>query len=210
MEDSVRTAERQDRDLDPAVIRKRQELFKKYVEPYFNMIYKLTMQYSWNREHVEENYNEVLINFYRGIETYDPSRPLRTWLHIVTKRHVQEMEQRRARYKSHETIDYAGEDIDLDKSSSNPDSSSANLMGIDNYREFYSDEILEVLDQMRPIHRDALLMQEAGYSLKEIADIEYQKGTLKSHNIETVKSRLYLARQFMQSKLTRNGKRKID
>lgn len=207
MADEVRNKTRPDRDVDPATVRRRNELFDKYITPYYNMIYKLTMEYSWNSDHVEENYNEVLVNLYRGIETYDPNRSIRTWIHIVTKRHVIELEKKRAR----------GNNKDQDKDIENyeeivaaPDKPGAGLMGVENYREFYSDEILEVLDSMKSIHRDALILQEAGYSLKEIADIEYEKGTLKSHNIETVKSRLFLARQYMKKYLTRDGKRKND
>ena len=87
------------------------------------------------------------------------------------------------------------------------DSVSGNIMGVDNYRELYNDDILSVLDELKPIHRDVFILQEAGYSLKEIAEIEYQKGTLKSKNVETVKSRLFLARQYLKKHLTRDGER---
>ncbi len=206
MEEQIHSAERPERDLDPAVIKRRNELFQEYVAPFYNMIYKLVMQYSWSPAHVEENYNEVLVNFYRGIETYDSERSIKTWLHIVTKRCVQELERRRSR---HDNKDYDKDIEAYEETIMAPDKPSANLMDTENYRTFYSDDILWVLDRMKPIHRDALLLQEAGYSLKEIADIEYEKGTLKSHNIETVKSRLYLARQFMKKYLTRDGKRKM-
>ena len=208
MVESLRNQERQQRERDPAVIKRRNELFQEYVIPYKNMIYKLVMKYSWNMRNVQENYNEVLINFYRGVETYDPTRSIKTWLHICTKRCVLELESKRKEQEESKTycdnIDTCQDNI--------PDSEqpSGNLMATDNYREFYNDDILQVLDMMKPIHRDALLLQQAGYSLKEIADIEYTKGTLKSHNIETVKSRLYLARQFMKKHLTRDGERKVD
>lgn len=177
------------------------------MSPFYNMIYKLVIQYSFSSSNVEENYNEVLINFYRRIETYDPERPIRTWLHIVTKRHVFELERRRKRHENtDECVDIDSCDADIPMS----DKPSSNLMGIENYKEFYSDEILEVLDMMKPKHRDALILQEAGYSLKEIAEIEYRKGQLKSKNIETIKSRLFLARRFMKKHLTKDGKRKMD
>ena len=83
-------------------------------------------------------------------------------------------------------------------------------MGLENYRQFYNEDILEVLDSMKPIHRDAILLQEAGYPLREIADIEYKKGTLPSHNIETIKSRLLIARKILKNNLTRNGERITD
>ena len=196
-----------DPELDPKVAELKNSLFEKYVTPYLNMVYKLCINYTYNPANVEENYTEVLVNFYRRIETYDPSRSIHTWLHIVTKRQVAEIERKR---KRHDNKDF-DQDIELyEESILNDEEVSGNVMGVDNYREFYNDDILSVLDDMKGIHRDAFLLQEAGYSLKEIADIEYKRGTLKSRNIETVKSRLFLARQFLKKHLTRDGKRKID
>lgn len=197
-----------DPELDPKVAELRNSLFEKYVAPYLNMVYKLCINYTYNSANVEENYTEVLVNFYRRIETYDPSRSIHTWLHIVTKRQIAEIERKR---KRDDNRDY-DQDIEMYESTVSNDSGelSGNAMGIDNYREFYSDDILSVLDEMKDIHRDAFLLQESGYSLKEIAEIEHDKGTLKSRNIETVKSRLFLARQFLKKNLTRDGKRKID
>ncbi len=220
MEKSVCEAKGQDRELDPEVARKRNELFAQYVTPYYNMIYKLVMNYTFNPANVEENYNEVLINFFRRIDTYNPERSIRTWIHIVTKRMVFELERRRRRHdnKNHDRSiesyqDCGDEEIlpsQVCTAISTSVKTSSNCMGLGNYRQYYNDDILEVLDSMKPIHRDAILLQEAGYSLKEIADIEYRKGTLKSHNIETVKSRLFLARQFLKKNLTRDGERITD
>ena len=196
-----------DKERDPAVIARRTDLFNKYVKPYYNMIYKLCMNYSNCQDNVEENYTEVLVNFYRRIETYDPSRSIHTWLHIVTKRQVFELERQRQKHNNKDydnDIEWYGDNI-IDDSEV-----SGNAMGIDNYRQLYNDEILSVLDEMKPIHRDAILLQEAGYSLREIADIEYAKGTLKSKNIETIKSRLFLARQYLKKHLTRDGERVTD
>ncbi len=220
MEKSVCEVKERDRELDPEVARKRNELFAKYVTPYYNMIYKLVMNYTFNPADIEENYNEVLINFFRRVDTYNPERSIRTWLHIVTKRMVMELERRRKRHnnknydKSIEAYEDCGdEDVlrpHIFSAVTAKEKVSSNCMGLKNYRQFYNDDILELLDSMKPIHRDAILLQEAGYSLKEIADIEYKKGTLKSHNIETVKSRLFLARQYLKKNLTRDGERITD
>lgn len=197
--------EQLDKELDPQVIARRHELYNKYVAPFYNMIYKLCIQYSFNSRNVQENYNEVLVNFYRRIETYDPERSIRTWLHIVTKRHILALERKRQaeidKDNDDNDVEVFGDDVIDD------DEISGNVMGVDNYRELYNDDILSILDEMKPIHRDALLLQEAGYSLREIADIEFKKGTLKSKNVETVKSRLFLARQYLKKHLTRDGKR---
>ncbi|MFR2062324.1 MAG: hypothetical protein ACLS37_10890 [Alistipes sp.] len=37
---------------------------------------------------------------------------------------------------------------------------------MENYREFYSDDILSALDSLKPIYREALLLQQAGYKLE--------------------------------------------
>ena len=54
------------------------------------------------------------------------------------------------------------------------------------------------------------LLQQAGYKLHEIVEISYQNGNLASKSIDTVKSRLFLARMQLQALLTRDGKRRID
>lgn len=198
-----------DPEVTPEVVKKRTELYNQYVAPYYNMIYKLCMNYTYDPANVEENYTEVLVNFYRRIDTYDPTRSIHTWLHIVTKRQVFELERRRRRHDN-KSYDIDIEDYGECDWMANDNHISGNVMGVDNYRELYNDDILAVLDSMKPIHRDAWILQQAGYSLKEIAEIENQKGTLKSRNIETVKSRLFFARQYLRKNLTRDGKRKVD
>jgi DNA-directed RNA polymerase specialized sigma24 family protein len=127
-----------------------------------------------------------------------------TWLHIVTKREVFDIERRRSRDDNKDYDNDIEDYIDTDDANE----PKSIMMDITNYREMYSDDVLAVLDEMKPIHRDALLLQQAGYSLKEIADIEYAKKTLKNYNIDTVKSRLFLARQYLKKHLTRDGERR--
>ena len=106
-------------------------------------------------------------------------------------------------YDSVHIEDYSGCDCFDDT-----DGVSSNVLGVDNYRLYYNDEILQVLDNMKDIHRDALVMQEAGYTLKEIAEEEFRKGRLKSKNIETIKSRLFLARNLLKEHINRDGERR--
>ena len=172
------------------VAARRKALFDKYVTPYTRMIYKLCIRYTFDSSNIEDNYVEVLTNMYKYIETYDSERSIHTWL--------QDM-----RNCDNDIETYASEDIltDLEEVSSN-------VMGISNYRELYNDDILNALDQLKPQYKRALLYQQAGYKLKEIAEIEYRNGALESRNIETIKSRLFLARQTLQQLLTRDGKRR--
>ncbi len=48
----------------------------------------------------------------------------------------------------------------------------------------------------------------AGYKLTEIVEITHKEGLLKTKNIETVKSRLFLARSQLKKLLNRDGTRK--
>lgn len=196
--------------ISEETVERKQALFDKYVMPYNRMIYKLVRQYTFKPVNVEDNYWEVLTNMYKYIESYDSSRSIHTWLHIVTKRCVFDLDQRREKQNEKWNCDYEIDGFSTESGILNQDSQSANVMGIQNYHELYNDDILEALDKLKPQYRRALLLQQAGYKLKEIAEIEYRNGALDSKNIETVKSRLLLARRLLQQLLTRDGKRRVS
>lgn len=181
----------------------RTELFNRYVLPHKNLIYALCIRYTFRQEDIADNYNEVLVNFFRYIQTYKPERSIQTWLHIVTKRYVYDLNMRRRLPVSHDM-----EICDLPAGIMAGEETHTNSMGMDNYREFYNDDILQALAQLKPIYREALLLQQAGYKLHEIMEITFRNGTLKARNIETVKSRLFLAKQQLRELLTRDGERR--
>ena len=191
--------------ISDEIAERRHLLFDEYVTPYLRMIYKLCIKYTCNSDDVPDNYTEVLTNLYKYIETYDTSRSIHTWLHIVTKRCVFDLDQRRQKQKNMWNRDNA---VDTYANICDTDNSSYRVMDLSNYQELYSDDILDALEQLKPSYKRALLLQQAGYKLKEIAEIEYKNGALDSRNIETVKSRLFLARQQLQQLLTRDGKRR--
>ena len=188
-------------------VRERHALFNKYVTPNLNLIYKCVIQYSMDKRYIDDNYVEALVNYYNYIDTYDPCRPLATWLHIVCKRFVHNLEMRRSKETK------STDDVEIDNSpelSYNPQDISENVLGVDNWRELYDDDILWALETLKPIYREAFILQQAGYKLNEIVEISYQNGNLRSRNIDTIKSRLFLARLQLQALLTRDGKRRVD
>lgn len=198
------TEQKVDVDCLPEVIARRTALFNKYIRPFSNMIFKLCKDYSWKPQNVEENYSEVMVNFYRRIETYDTNRPIKAWIHTCVKHQVWACERQRQAHNNKsddlDIEDYKDDILDYEHV-------SGNVLGVDNWREHYNSDIIEVLEELKPRHRDALILQEAGYSLKEIAEIEYAKGSLKTPNIETIKSRLRLARQHLKNNITKDGQR---
>lgn len=190
--------------LDPESVKRRTDLFLKYVWPNRNLIYSLCIRYTYKQEDIADNYNEVLINFFKYIATYDPQRSIQTWLHIVTKRYVADLNYRNSQFKRSDDVNLQELVGDL----VTEESASSTVMGLDNYRELYNDEILCALNSLRPIYREALLLQQAGYKLNEIMDISYRRGNLRSRNIETVKSRLFLAKRQMRKLITRYGEKR--
>lgn len=188
-------------------VRERHALFNKYVTPNLNLIYKCVIQYSMDKRYIDDNYVEALVNYYNYIDTYDPCRPLATWLHIVCKRFVHNLEMRRSKETK------STDDVEIDNSpelSYNPQDISENVLGVDNWRELYDDDILWALETLKPIYREAFILQQAGYKLNEIVEISYQNGNLRSRNIDTIKSRLFLAKLQLQALLTRDGKRRVN
>lgn len=105
------------------------------------------------------------------------------------------------------------DNIDISEISSSlpgEDEPSENCMGMDNYHKYYNDDILWALDRLKPIYKEALLLQQAGYKIGEIMEITYRNGTLQTRNVETVKSRLFLAKTQLRKLLTRDGEKRVD
>lgn len=178
-------------------VERRTELFEKLIRPNVNLVYRLAIRFTHNQQDVQENYTECLANLFRYIHTYDPEKSLANWIFICCKRLIYDMNLKRSAWKTSDDLDT--EDI------VSPAQVSDHCMGIHNYREYYNDDILRALDGLKPIYREALLLQMAGYRLDEIMEITHRNGTLKNPNIETVKSRLFLAKQKMRKMIDRDG-----
>lgn len=175
--------------------------------PHKNLIYSICIKYTFNQEDIEDNYIEALANFFRYMDSYDPSRPVKTWIYAVTKRLVADLNTRnRSRTPADDNVQIG----ELRSTLLAEDEPTENCMGMDNYREFYNDDILWALDRLKPIYREAFLLQQAGYKIGEIMEITYRNGTLQSRNIETVKSRLFLAKAQLRNLLTRDGERRVE
>ena len=194
----------EERGNDAGSVIRRTALFSKYILPNINMVYKLCIKYSFDKASIRDNYNECLANFYRYMDTYDENKSIQTWIHIIVKRFLINHERDKRRLKS--TDDVLAEELEDELETDNKQ--NYKYMTPENYRVMYSDDVLWALDQLKPIYKDALILQQAGHNLKEIVEICYQNGTLDSKNMDTIKSRLFLARQQLQTLLTRDGKRR--
>ena len=106
--------------------RQRAELLRKYVMPHKNLIYSICIKYTYNQEDIEDNYLEALANFFKYMDSYDPARPVKTWIYAVTKRLVADLNNRnRNRMPPDDNIDIS----EISSSLSDEDEPSGNSMG---------------------------------------------------------------------------------
>jgi len=135
-------------------------LFRKYIFPNRNLVYSVCRRYySGNDEgFLQDLYQEAMANLYRYIHTYDPSRSLPGWIFVVTKRLVGDFLRRRDRMKYDGFSDPERIPASFD---SNPEPDYKSL-GLENYREHYSDAILIGLELIGPMFSTPIIMQQAG------------------------------------------------
>lgn len=189
---------------DEESVRTRTALFYKYVYPYRNLIYHICIKKTRDNDNIPDNYNEVLINFFRYVGSYDPRREVKTWIYAVTVRMLADLEKKNNRFLREGDVgamnmeQLAGED------------SCRVDVTLENYRDLFGDEVLGALEKVGRMYSEPLLLQVAGYKLDEIMEILYQRGNLKTKNLETTKSRIFLAKRKLKEILTRDGNRKED
>ncbi len=179
-------------------VRRKGELFNKYIKPYYDFIRRLCERYTASKHDVDENFNDVLLNLYIYIETYDESRDLRMWIHIVTKRHVFALDEKRRMHDN----SIRGTECDIDRM---PSCEIDNYDESEDYEKIYGDGIVRTLRSMPQIYRQAFMMQHHGMSLKEIAKALKESGDLKSGNINTVKTRIHVARKIFKESIDTEG-----
>ncbi|MEB3373791.1 sigma factor [Bacteroides sp. CR5/BHMF/2] len=83
---------------DEESIRTRTALFNKYVYPYRNLIYHICIKQTRDNDNIADNYNEVLINFFRYVHSYDPTREVKTWIYAITVRMLADLERKNNRF----------------------------------------------------------------------------------------------------------------
>lgn len=197
MVEEIRSVEKHDREKDPVVIARRNELYKKYIEPNYTFIRWVVSRYSFSNRDMDENYNDVLINFYRFVETYNENMNLLTWLHICAKRHIFANETKR---REHEQKFSLMGDFDIaDSDLQTPFCKTSAYVDESNYTENIDDKTLDAIKSLGEAKMRSLILHESGYSMNEIAEKEHESGFLESSSVDTIKSRLFVSRKKMSN-----------
>jgi len=154
------------------------ELFKKY----FSYGKSICLRYTASAQEAEEVLNEGFLKVFNNLENYDPEHPFKAWLRtIMVNSAISHYRKTRKYNDSRVSLDHFS-DFDLEDSN-------------DVVSQTAMQEILKVIQQLRPIYRTVFLMNAVdGYALNEISE-------LLNMNAATVRSHYFRARQELQVRL---------
>lgn len=181
-------------------LEERQELFDKYIVPNLDYIKRLVNRYTYKKSNIDDYYSEALENFFKYILSYNPEKPLDTWIHIVIRRFCQELARKEEIYECQAFAPESMRDEVYD-------TQEPSYVGIEyeNFEKYLGDDVFNAINSLKPIYKESLLLQVSGYTLEEITTRLYEEGKLKNKNIETVKSRVFLAKMQLRELITRDG-----
>lgn len=182
-------------------VEEKQRLFDLYIKPRMLSVKTLSVKYTDKYQDVEDNYNYVLAQMYNYIYTYDPSKSIDTWIHIVTKRACFNQNKKRAKYNQQQT------DIEMCSSDALHQHGTANIVDamFGTLADNVSDVVYNALLQINPCKLSAFLRYAQGLKIREIVKLEYQDGHLEKKSDDLVKSRIYWARQELKYILAKHG-----
>lgn len=185
-------------------------LFNLYVTPRLNSIRSLVFRYINKKSDTDEYFNLVLTELYKYIHTYKPEKSIETWLHIVTKRAVYNLNKKDYQYAQLRDGVFNG-NFDFDGENTTDDNLlSYNKAVIDNGKllDNLSDEVIKALSDIPASYLSAFLLYYQGYKVEEILKIEYKRGYIDSTAPEAksaIFNRIYEAKRALQEKLRENG-----
>lgn len=176
------------------------ELFERYIVPHLEVIKNLVIHYTNNYQDVDDNYQYVLSEFAKSIGTYNPEKPLNTWIHICVRRGC-ERQNYKASQRSKRRTGLTLEAVTVaGKGPSVLDEYSAfSLM------DSLSDELYNALMQIPPHKLSPFLLQAQGLKIEEITKIEVERGHLSKYSEYTIKGRIFWTKKTLKGIMSKYG-----
>lgn len=155
-----------------------QQAFQKLYQLHVDYALRTAYAISKNKNDASDIVQETFIRVFRNIDSYDINRPFRAWLYRILINESNRLLRKRTRSEvtidSEQLLDYLGRQSTQSKP---------------------LDELDEAIDELEEHHKTVIILKYLnGFSEKEIAEI-------LGLNQNTVKSRLYQARNKLRSKL---------
>jgi len=177
------------------------ELFNMYILPEKDFIWRICRKYARSLNQCQEYYNEALYIAFIGVHTYKTDYSIRIWLYVIIKRSINRWSTKEAQKPKHENFS------DIENLSTSLLVLNSNTYIGSDYNQFnYTDDLMTALEMIRPASKEAILLQQSGFTIKEISKKLFEKGLLKNQNLNTVRSVLFVGKHRLREILNRDGK----
>lgn len=152
----------------------RNKLFKEYINPELGFIKNVCRKYWDTTSTFDDLYNEVLMNIFRYIHTYDPSMPIRPWLYTIIGREMLKLQKKQWQTP----IDY----VDLGQ---------VPFLHIPIEEDnAVTEDIYTAIESLSPLNYEIISLRMKGYKIKEIASMLYECGKIKMDNVRIIRFRI--------------------
>lgn len=177
------------------------ELFNKYVKPKERDVYTLSQRYTNKYQDVESNYNLCLAQLWNYIGSYNTSKSIDTWIHIVVKRACFNQNNKQQKEQSYLTdIQMVSmHDLHQHGMSNIVDASFGSVL------ENVSEPMYKALMAIPPYRLSAFMLYVQGYGIRDIAKMEYKAGHIETCSEDKVKSRIYWTQKQLKLILKKYG-----
>lgn len=168
--------------------------FEELVAQYQGKVYALAFRYLGNEEDASDMAQEALLKAYRSLRLFKGNSSFGTWLYRITTNVCLDELRRRKRRITPLSLDEPlatqdGEEIDKEIADQSP---GADILY--EQKEF-SDYIQNLLDELRPEHKTAIV-------LRDVMELSYEEiAQTLDCSLGTVKSRISRARDMLRKKL---------
>lgn len=168
--------------------------FEELVAQYQGKVYALAFRYMGNEEDASDMAQEALLKAYRSLRLFKGNSSFGTWLYRITTNVCLDELRRRKRRIVPLSLDEPlamrdGEEVDKEIADQSP---GADILY--EQKEF-SDYIQNLLDELRPEHKTAIV-------LRDVMELSYEEiASTLDCSLGTVKSRISRARDMLRKKL---------
>lgn len=187
-----------------ALTEEERKLFNELIVPRMNDINNLVALYSESARDFDDNKSVCLSEMACYIKSFDVTKmgKLRSWIHVCVKNCIL---RRNKKKKKSSAGNESGLSVESYMESTTSSPVAPSYVSESSLFDNISDEMYDALmklsfDELRPF-----LLYAQGYSLREIAKIEFQNGNLQSESVYIIRCRVKSAKSSLKKILTENG-----
>jgi len=183
-------------------------LFEKYVVPNMADVKSLVRYYTLKPSQYEENLSIILEELYRYINTYDTDKPILTWLHICIKRKCAKIYRDMAVEREHMSGLMLDDIRELTNRRSQRPLLSEGFYELEggSLMMSISDEVYKALMRLPSFLLSPLFTQMEGYSIREITEMEHEKGNIPIYSQSIIQSRIFKAKVELRKLIKEYGR----